>query len=72
MPSGSPVIMSAAQCVMFARCAARSERTEAMKETKTLAKRKLLSVTLFICYSMNCFVCVFRLVCPFTAVCFRV
>ena len=72
VPSGSPVIMSAAQCVMFARCAARSERNEAMKETKTLAKRKLLSATLFICCSMNCFVCIFRLVCPFTAVCFRV
>ena len=48
--------MSATQCVMLARCAARSERTETMKETKTLAKRKfyfrisVLSTVLLDCY----------------------
>ena len=40
---GSPMMMSAAQCVMLARSAARAERTETLKETKTLAKRKLFS-----------------------------
>ena len=40
---GSPMMMSAAQCVMLARSAARAERTETLKETKTLAKRKSFS-----------------------------
>ena len=40
---GSPMMMSAAQCVMLARSAARAERTETLKETKTLAKGKLFS-----------------------------
>ena len=40
---GSPMMMSAGQCVMLARSAARAERTETLKETKTLAKRKLFS-----------------------------
>ena len=40
VPTGSPVVMSAAQCVMLARSAARAERTETQKETKTLAKRE--------------------------------
>ena len=39
---GSPLMMSAAQCVMLARSAARAERTETLKGTKSLAKRKLL------------------------------
>ena len=38
VPTGSPVMMSAAQCVMLGRSAARAERTETQKETKTLAK----------------------------------
>ena len=37
---GSPVVMTAAQCLLLARSAARAERTETLKETKTLAKRK--------------------------------
>ena len=37
------MMMSAAQCVMLAWSAARAERTETLKETKTLAKRKLFS-----------------------------
>ena len=40
VPTGSPVVMSAAQCVMLARSAARAERTETQKETKNLAKRE--------------------------------
>ena len=40
---GSPMMMSAAQCVMLARSAARAERTETLKESKTLSKRKLFS-----------------------------
>ena len=40
---GSPMKMSAAQCVMLARSVAPAERTETLRETKTLAKRKLPS-----------------------------
>ena len=39
-PAGSPVMMSVAQCVMLARSAARAERTETQKETKSLARRE--------------------------------
>ena len=40
VPTNSPVVMSAAQCVMLARSAARAERTETQKDSKTLAKRE--------------------------------
>ena len=40
----SPMLMSAAQCVLLARSAAHAERTETLMETKTLAKRKLYLV----------------------------
>ena len=46
VPPGSPMMMSAAQCVLLARSAARAERTEALKETKSLAKRKCIVVVL--------------------------
>ena len=70
VPTGSPVVMSAAQCVMLARSAARAERTETQKETKTLAKREyFLNFVLFVlrvffvssivsCLSNSCFSCV--------------
>ena len=37
---GSPILMSAAQCLMLARSTARAEWTETSKETTTVAKRK--------------------------------
>ena len=40
----SPLLMSAAQCVLLARNASRAERTETLKETKTLVKRRLFLV----------------------------
>ena len=40
----SPRLMSADQCVLLARSAARAERTETLKETKTLTKRRLFLV----------------------------
>ena len=40
----SPMLMSTAQCMLLAWSAARAERTETLKKTKTLAKRKLLFV----------------------------
>ena len=46
VPPGSPMMMSAAQCVLLARSAARAERTESLKETKSLAKRKCIVVVL--------------------------
>ena len=48
VPPLSPVMMSAAQCVMLTRSAARAERTEALKETKSLAKRKCFVVVLLL------------------------
>ena len=48
VPTGSPMLMSAAQCVMLARSSARAERTEALKETKSLAKRKCVVVVLLL------------------------
>ena len=33
------MVMTAAQCLMLARSAAQAERTETLKETKSLAKR---------------------------------
>ena len=50
---GSPMVMSAAQCVLLARSAARAERTDALKETKTLARRKLLFVSFLLCVRLN-------------------
>ena len=60
----SPMVMSAAQFVMLARSAARAERTETQKETKTLTKRKCLSWVLFCsfgCY--DCFPVLFSFIC---------
>ena len=53
VPPTSPMVMSAAQCVLLARSAARAERTETQKETKTLSKRKCLPWVTF-CSSSWC------------------
>ena len=45
---GSPMVMSAAQCVLLARPAARAERTETLKETKTLVRREFLFVSFYL------------------------
>ena len=50
---GSPVVMSAAQCVLLARSAARAERTETLKETKTLARRELILVSFHLCVGLT-------------------
>ena len=50
---GSPMVMSAAQCMLLARSAARAERTETLKETKTLARRELLSVSFHLCVCLT-------------------
>ena len=52
VPSGFPMVISAAQCVMLARCAARSERTETMNANNTFAKRKF-----YFCNSILSTVC---------------
>ena len=44
MLRASPMLMSAAECMLLARSAAQAERTETLKETKILAKRKLFLV----------------------------
>ena len=50
---GSPMVMSAAQCVLHARSAARAERTETLKETKTLARRELIFVSFHLCVGLT-------------------
>ena len=50
------MMMSAAQCAMLARSAARAERTETLKETKTLAKRKVPSKVVLLSDKICCFV----------------
>ena len=64
VPPMSPMVMSAAQCVMLARSAAQAERTETQKETKTLSKRKCLPWVTF-CSSgcCNCFPVLSSFVC---------
>ena len=64
VPPTSPMVMSAAKCVMLARSAARAERTETQKETKTLSKRKCLPWVTF-CSSgcCDCFPVLFSFVC---------
>ena len=55
VPPGSSKMMSAAQCVMLARSAARAERTEAVKETKSLARRKCVVVVLLLGFLDCCY-----------------
>ena len=50
---GSPMVMSAAQSVLLARSAARAERTETLKETKTLARRKVLFASFPLCVCLD-------------------
>ena len=45
------MVMTAAQCLMLARSAARAERTETLKETKTLAKREYTFGVVVLCFS---------------------
>ena len=61
VPPESPMMMSAAQCVMLARSAARAERTEALKETKNLTKRECMFSFLFwvLFCSADCYACFF-------------
>ena len=49
---GSPMVMSAAQCVMLVRCAARTERTETLRETLMSA-----SSCFAFCLSVDCVLC---------------
>ena len=69
VPPGSPMVMSAAQCVMLARSAARAERTEVLKETKSLSKRKGVVIILLLgfpdccdCFFWDGFVCHYLLI----------